>query len=406
MVSKMIMRKIKGSRFTLGGKISIALLALALTVCAVLGLYDFLIPETVSCFSEQAFPSYLGATLENEGVDGKGELVSVGVGQYKLFGAIPVKEVTTASIKDMKVYAGGVPFGIKFFTKGVLVVGFDEENTNPAFAAGLRLHDIITQIDGKDISGTNNFNEKIENCNGRPICITFLRAGKENKITFAPKYSESDKKYTCGIWLKDSGAGIGTVTFIFPDSGVFGGLGHGICDSETGELISMESGNVVGVTINGVVKGQSGAPGELKGYFNSSNSGALLKNSECGVFGVLGKVPVPIKTEPLSIGLKNELKEGKATILCTLDDNVRREYEIEISDINQNAKGNKCFTVKITDKELLEASGGIVQGMSGSPIIQNGKLVGAVTHVLINDPTKGYGIFIENMLNQMGDLRS
>ena len=404
MVSKMKMRKIKGCRLTLGGKISTALLALVLCVCAVLGFYDFLIPETVSCFSEEAYPSYLGATLENEELAEDGGIINLGTGQYKLFGAIPVKEVTVASIKDMKLYPGGIPFGIKFFTKGVLVVGFDDEKTNPAFAAGLRLHDIITQIDGKDISGTNKINEIIENCNGRSVCITFLRAGKENKITFTPKYSESEKKYTCGIWLKDSGAGIGTVTFVFPDSGVFGGLGHGICDGETGELISMQSGNVVGVTINGVVKGQCGTPGELKGYFNSSKSGVLLQNTDCGVFGVLGEIPVPIKSEPMSIGLKNELKEGKATILCTLDDNVRQEYEIEISEINRNATGNKCFTVKITDKELLESSGGIVQGMSGSPIIQNGKIVGAVTHVLINDPTRGYGIFIENMLNQIGDL--
>ena len=279
------------------------------------------------------------------------------------------------------------------------MVGFDEEGSNPAFLAGLRLHDVITHVDGKEIAGTNDFNNKIEKSGGREVCVTYLRAGKEGKVSFCPKYLQSEGRYTSGIWLKDSGAGIGTVTFVIPDSCVFGGLGHGICDSDTGELIEMESGNVVGVTINGVVRGQSGAPGELKGYFNSSGSGALLKNSECGVFGVLGGIPAQIKTtEPLSIGLKSELREGKATVLCTLDDNVRREYEIEISDINQNARGNKCFSVRVTDKELLAASGGIVQGMSGSPIIQNGKLVGAITHVLVGDPARGYGIFIENML--------
>ena len=396
---KMKIRRKRRGRVTLMGRVSIALMGLALTVCAILGLYDFLIPETVSCFSEQAFPSYLGATFEGEERTATvGQVVSVGAGQYKLFGKIPVKQVTAASIKDIKVYAGGFPFGIKFFTKGVLVVGFDDEGTNPAFAAGLRLHDVITHVDGKAIVGTNDFNEKIDKSGGREVYVTYLRAGKEGKVRFCPKYLQSEGKYSCGIWLKDSGAGIGTVTFVVPDSYVFGGLGHGICDGDTGELIEMESGNVVGVTINGVVRGQSGAPGELKGYFNSSGSGALLKNSECGVFGVLGAIPESVKSEPLPIGLKSELREGRATVLCTLDDNVRREYEIEISDINRNATGNKCFSVKITDKDLVAASGGIVQGMSGSPIIQNGKLVGAITHVLINDPSRGYGIFIENML--------
>ena len=189
------------------------------------------------------------------------------------------------------------------------------------------------------------------------------------------------------------------MTYVLPD-GNFGGLGHGICDSETGELTPIFNGSVLGVTLNGIVKGQRGAPGELKGYFNSSKVGALYKNTENGVFGALASVPDVISGKTYSIGLKNDLKEGAATVICTLDDNVRREYSIEISNINRSATGNKCFTVKITDEKLLAATGGIVQGMSGSPIIQNGKLVGAITHVLINDPTTGYGIFIENMLTK------
>jgi stage IV sporulation protein B len=224
-----------------------------------------------------------------------------------------------------------------------------------------------------------------------------LRAGKEYKIKFKPKYSESDKKYTIGLWLKDSGAGIGTITYVMPD-GSFGGLGHGICESETGELTPIASGSVLDVTINGLTKGQRGIPGELKGYFNSSKIGALYKNTEVGVFGVLAEIPQAITTKSYALGLKNDLKEGKATIICTLDDNERKEYSIEIFNINRNAQGNKCFSIKITDPDLLAKTGGIVQGMSGSPIIQNGKLVGAVTHVLVNDPTSGYGIFIENMI--------
>lgn len=392
----MKMRKTKRGCRSIGAAISTALLALALCVCAVLGLYDFLIPETVSCFASEAYPSYLGATFESSS-SCEGDIISVGTGQYKLFGAIPVKQVATAQVKDLKVRVGGFPFGIKFFTKGALVVGFDDESTNPAFAAGLRLYDIITQINGKEITGTNKINEIIENCGGKAVQLTFLRAGKEMKTSFVPEFSNAESRYKAGIWLKDSGAGIGTVTYIL-DDGSFGGLGHGVCDGDTGELIKMESGSVVGVTLNGVVKGERGAPGELKGYFNSTRSGVLLKNTDCGIFGCFGNLPTAKAGDFVSIGLKGELKAGKASIFCTLDDNERREYEVEIYDININAEGNKCFSIRVTDGDLLQKTGGIVQGMSGSPIIQNGKLVGAVTHVLINDPSRGYGIFIENMI--------
>ena len=182
--------------------------------------------------------------------------------------------------------------------------------------------------------------------------------------------------------------------------GSFGGLGHGICDGETGELTPINGGSVLDVCINGIVRGNRGAPGELKGYFNSSKVGSIAKNTECGVFGALASIPEKISDKTYSIGLKGDLNEGAATILCTLDDNVRREYTVEISNINRNATGNKCFTLKVTDPDLIGKTGGIVQGMSGSPIIQNGKLVGAITHVMINDPTVGYGIFIENMISQ------
>lgn len=396
MVSNMKMRKTKRGCRAIGAAISTALLALALCFCAILGLYDFLIPETVSCFTSEAYPSYLGATLESNG-SVEGDIISVGTGQYKLFSAIPVKQVATAQLKDLKVHVGGFPFGIKFFTKGALVVGFDDEGTNPAFVAGLRLYDIITQINGKEISGTNKINEIIENCGGKAVSLTFLRAGKEMKISFVPEFSDSEARYKAGIWLKDSGAGIGTVTYIL-DDGSFGGLGHGVCDGDTGELVKIESGSVVGVTLNGVVKGERGAPGELKGYFNSTRSGVLLKNTDCGIFGCFANAPVASLGAAVPIGLKSDLKAGKASIFCTLDDNERREYEVEIFDINVNASGNKCFSIRITDGELLKKTGGIVQGMSGSPIIQDGKLVGAVTHVLINDPSRGYGIFIENMI--------
>ena len=364
---------------------------------ALLTFYGAIIPETVACFSGDDIPSYLGATYEEEYSDAGASSINLTHGEYKLFGKIPVKSVTVAKLEDTKVYVGGVPFGIKFLTKGVSIVGFEDESSNPAYKAGLRLYDTIIKINGSEVSSISDLSLATEN--GGELEITYLRAGNEGKVKFVPKYSESEKKYTLGLWLKDSGAGIGTLTYVLPD-GSFGGLGHGICDGETGELTPIFNGSVLGVTLNGIVKGKKGDPGELKGYFNSSKIGAVYKNTENGVFGALAQLPDSVTGKTYSLGLKNELKEGKATVICTLADNVRREYSIEISNINRNATGNKCFTVKITDERLLSATGGIVQGMSGSPIIQNGKLVGAITHVLINDPTTGYGIFIENMLTQ------
>ena len=372
-------------------------LALVMLCASTLAVYSAVIPQTVSCFSDDDIPSFLGATYEEESLESNSSAVSISHGQYKLFGAIPIKSVTVAKLADTKVYVGGVPFGIKFFTKGVSVVGFENEANNPAYKAGLRLYDTIIKVNGKEITSIADVSLAAER--GGEIELTYLRAGNEATVKFSPKYSEGEKKYTLGLWLKDSGAGIGTLTYVLED-GSFGGLGHGICESETGELVQIFNGSVLDVTLNGVIKGQKGVPGELKGYFNSSKVGALYKNTENGVFGALAQIPSAISGKTYSIGLKNELKEGNATVICTLDDNVRREYSIEISSINRNATGNKCFTVKITDEKLLSATGGIIQGMSGSPIIQNGKLVGAITHVLINDPTTGYGIFIENMLNE------
>ncbi len=372
-------------------------LGLILLCASILAFYTALIPQTVACFSGDDIPSYLGATCEELDGGESASAVSITKGEYKLFGKIPIKSVTVAKLENAKVYVGGIPFGIKFFTKGVSIVGFEDEGTNPAYKAGLRLYDTIIKVNGREISGIADLSHAAEG--GGELELTYIRAGKEAKVRFSPKYSENEKKYTLGLWLKDSGAGIGTLTYVLED-GSFGGLGHGICDGETGELVPIFNGSVLGVTVNGIVKGQRGTPGELKGYFNSSKIGALYKNTDNGVFGALAQIPDTITGKTYSLGLKNELKEGRATVICTLDDNVRREYSIEITNINRGADGNKCFTVRITDEKLLSATGGIVQGMSGSPIIQDGKLVGAITHVLINDPTTGYGIFIENMLTQ------
>ncbi len=316
---------------------------------------------------------------------------------------IPASAVQTKrDFRGESVILGGVPFGVRFSTEGVTVIGFSDidglsKNQNPAYLAGLRAKDVIVKINGEEIKSAVQLTESVEKSEGREITLTYKRGKTEKTIGIKPIYSSSEKRFKTGIWVKDSGAGIGTVTYIYPDTKEFGGLGHGICDADTGELIKMSRGDVVNVKVHAVKKGISGTPGELKGHFESGEIGDLYQNTECGVFGKLTCLPDGCG-ERINVAMRDELREGEACIVCTLDDGVRREYKIEISAINKNASGSKCFMIKVTDPTLIEKTGGIVQGMSGSPIVQDGKLVGAVTHVMINDPTVGYGIFIENML--------
>jgi stage IV sporulation protein B len=321
-----------------------------------------------------------------------------------------VAAAKNASYKDLRLYPGGLPFGVKFYTDGLIVIGFSDiedgnGRSNPAYDAGLREKDVITKINGKPATGVSQLTEEVERTGGGELTLTCKRAGRDYVDHVTPKYSETEGRYRTGLPIRDSGAGIGTLTFIDPNSLAFGGLGHGICDGDTGELIPMDRGSVLNVTISGITKGASGAPGEIKGYFGSDKTGSLISNTACGVYGHLASLPDGLPEEPLPIAQRSELRDGDAYIYCTLDDSgIPCRYAVKISDINRSATGNKCFTVKVTDPKLIEKTGGIVRGMSGSPIIQNGKLVGAVTHVLVNDPTSGYGIFIENMLNQMSDL--
>ncbi len=317
----------------------------------------------------------------------------------------------SASLKDLKVYPGGVPFGVKFLTEGVMIVGLAEVSSGgkticPAKVAGLTVGDVILKINDKVPESAGSLSELLQKTQSAPLKILYRRGGKQSTTTLIPVRSDAENRYSTGLYVRDSGAGIGTVTFVIPKTYAFAGLGHGICDAHTGDLIPMQRGSVVDVTISGVVRGLSGAPGEVKGYFSSGKTGTLLGNTHCGVYGVLANLPQKLPMQPISLGLRNELSEGSAYIYTMLDSDCPQRYEIEISEIRRDSTDNKSFTIKVTDKALIAKTGGIIQGMSGSPIIQNGKLVGAVTHVLINDPTCGYGIFIENMLNQMGDLAS
>lgn len=314
----------------------------------------------------------------------------------------------TFKYSGLKLIAGGIPFGVKFSTQGVIVIGFSDiegmsKTMNPAYAAGLRAKDVITEVNGKAIKGASDLTRAIEQSGGEELDVTYVRNGERTVVKIKPLYSRTEGKYKTGMWVKDSGAGIGTVTYVDPATCRFAGLGHGICDGETGELIPMTCGDVMNVRINAIKKGIAGAPGEVKGYFGTEKTGTLLSNTSCGVYGAFDKLPEGLG-QAIPVGSRHEVKSGEAEIICTLDDGVRRTYKIEIGTVNRDETGSKCFIIKVTDPMLIEKTGGIVQGMSGSPIIQNGKLVGAVTHVMINDPTVGYGIFIENMLDQMSGL--
>lgn len=308
-------------------------------------------------------------------------------------------------LEGLTVSPGGMPFGVKFYTSGVTVVGFCDVETasglkNPAAAAGLREKDTILSVDGEALSGASELTDRIENSEGRTLTVSGLRAGRPFSVSLTPAYCPAEARYKTGVWVRDSGAGIGTVTFVIPGTDAFAGLGHGICDPETGKLIPIKRGTVSDVTISSVVKGVPGTPGELKGYFSGGRVGTLLGNSLCGVWGVFSDTPDSLGEE-IPIGLRDDLREGDAEILSTVSGGTPKRYAVKISQINRDATGPKCFTVTVTDPELLAVTGGIVQGMSGSPILQDGKLVGAVTHVLVNDPTTGYGIFLENMLTTM-----
>lgn len=332
-----------------------------------------------------------------------------------------------------QVYLGGMPFGVKFSTEGVTVVGFcDVEDAprqgnrtvNPAREAGIQIKDVITHVNGTPLTCAEDLTKAVENCGGKPIALTIRRTTAKSNATrnvkndkssrktltsevlvinVAPVKSQGEGKYKTGLWIRDSGAGIGTVTFIIPSTNAFAGLGHGICDGDTGELIPMQRGQVTDVTISGIDRGEAGDPGAIKGYFAPGKTGTLVGNTDCGVYGIYASRPARA-TKKVSIAPRGELHDGNATILCTLDDGNLGAYTAMISHIDMAAQGSKCFTITVTDPKLIEKTGGIVQGMSGSPIVQDGRLIGAVTHVLINDPTTGYGIFIDNMLRDMPEL--
>ena len=284
---------------------------------------------------------------------------------------------------------GGDVFGIKIKEEYVTV---SEAQDGSALKRG----DKILSVNGTEIKNASDITATLERCRGGTVKIDIIRGGEKMTLTVIPKYE--DGAYRLGITLRKSACGIGTVTFIEPQTHLFGGLGHGVCDAENGAPVEISSGEATGVILGGVTRGEVGKPGELSGVLNKRSIGSIISNNECGVFGIMDDVDIDIQA-PIPVGCKTELHTGEAEIISTVKSGKKAKYKIEITEIDTTSTGSKSFKIKVKDPTLIALTGGIVRGMSGSPIIQDGKLVGAVTHVMVANPTEGYGIFIENMLN-------
>lgn len=328
-------------------------------------------------------------------------------GQYEmktsLFGAIPLKKIKVKVVDGQKVIPSGQVVGIYVETNGLLVIdtdGFTGENGVDHAPSKNKLYrgDYIKKIDGADVLSKKQFIEKINQNNGNSVTLTVSRRSKVLKIKIKPEFSKTDHMYKIGAWIRDNTQGIGTMTYIKKDS--FGGLGHGIYDMDTGKLLKIKGGFLLTPQIYSIKKGKSGTPGEIVGsieYKEENIIGSIKKNTEKGIYGTVSDT----ESKAYEIGYRQDVKKGKAYILSNLTGSMKK-YEIRISKVvPSDTDVLKSMEIEVTDKRLLNLTNGIIQGMSGSPIIQDGKLIGAVTHVFVDDPTKGYAILMETMIYEM-----
>ena len=361
-----------------------------------------------------------GLNLENssgqtiEAMASDTEKISKEVGKLDLslnLGNFSLKDVTVNVIPNTVVIPGGEAIGLRLYTSGVLVVGMseivgkDNKSYSPYKDSGIKEGDMIVKIDDKAITCTSDLITKVNECNGNSVEITYVRDGN-NYITEIKPTKTEENEYKLGLWVRDAAAGVGTITYYDPESQMFGALGHGILDIDTDQLIDIAKGEVITSKILSIVKGEKGKPGEVQGSIdNGKVIGVVYKNTNFGIYGKLTDVSLIEGGKTLEVMPRDEVKLRKATIICTLDNNKREEYEIEIEKLYTSTnRNNKNMIIKVTDERLLEKTGGIIQGMSGSPILQDGKFVGAVTHVMVNNPEKGYGIFADTMLKQMKEV--
>ena len=335
--------------------------------------------------------------------------------QLRLFGVIPVKNMVMNVVPQHQVIPGGQSIGVMLKSKGILVVGYSamegrKGQSNPAKDAGLKVGDIIVSANGREINSEKGIAKIIDDAGqrGTPVVLKIKRGGRTSNVKIKPEYCDETLRYRVGLYIRDNTAGVGTMTFYEPESRVYGALGH-VVSSGSEQRIDIKDGRIVEANIQGINQGKKGHPGEKIGIFldNGNIDGKINKNTVYGIFGQLAK---PIRGDffydrPVSVAYANQIKEGPAKILTVVNGNKIDQFDIQILKIMPHQQANgKGLVIKITDKELIDLTGGIVQGMSGSPIIQDGKLIGAVTHVFVNDPTQGYGVLAEWMLWESGLL--
>ncbi len=328
--------------------------------------------------------------------------------EVKLFNK-NVKNIDVNIIEKTQVIPIGLVSGIKLYTSGALVVGMseikglDNQKYKPYEGSGIEEGDTIIQIGENEINNADDLVNAVNQSNGEELNIFYIRNGRKEETRIYP-LKTGENEYKLGLWVRDSAAGIGTMTYYEPKTGTFAALGHGIADIDTGELIDVGNGEFITTKVLSIIKGENGTPGKIQGSINDqSQIGTITKNS---AFGIYGKVTDISKVSAnsgkiMDVALRKDIKLGKATMLCSLDEKNAEEYEIEIEKIYlNNDYDNKSMLIKVTDKRLIEKTGGIIQGMSGSPVIQNGKFIGAVTNVLVSDPTQGYVVFGDIMIKE------
>ena len=364
------------------------------------------LPDEITAYKDEniSFRNFTTITFKNQSKNETDSVAASYSGRLALFDIIPVKNITVHRSEKKMVVPCGTLFGIKFYARGAAVIeccdiSTGEKTVNPGKDCGLEAGDTILEIDGCEIKSCADVENHIKLGGGEPMTLSCLRGNREFTTVIRPVLSSGE--YRLGLWIKDSAAGLGTMTFYDPQSGAFASLGHGMCDDETGELLNIDRADITEVTVTGITKGTSGKPGIINGCFSDAPAlGTAAVNNECGLYGALRYIPP--SAEPIEIASIQEVKRGRAQILCALDSGEPQLYDIEITHVDYD-KNNKTKNLQIaaTDPRLISLTGGIVQGMSGCPILQNGKLAGAVTHVLITNSAKGYGIFAQNMYEEM-----
>ena len=381
---------------------------LLVAAVAALGWLWCALPEQVYLEPEQPLTLPRFGWVEPLRLHGSQNVVSTrAVGSYQttlsLGGWLPIKTIRTIVTERRQVTVCGTPFGVKMFSEGALIVGFSDVEkagggtANPAKEAGLRLGDRVIRIGATATEDNDAVKAALEAAQGNAVEVVYIRNGEQLQTSLTPIWDESAGQWRAGMWVRDSSAGVGTLTFADEERGVFAGLGHPISDSDTGESVALRSGEIVACSIVGCTSGTIGSPGELKGKFLGTHAlGSIGINGPNGVYGTL-RTALPGETRELAFA--QEVVPGEAEIWATTEGETPRAYKVRIEKVN-DADPRRNMILRVTDPALLAKTGGIVQGMSGSPILQNGRLVGAVTHVLVNDPTRGYGIFAQTMLEQ------